>query len=61
MAHGSTPKPHASAEASPADRPEASAVRDTVMKLGPGLIAANRCTTATVSSGCTTDWTEVME
>src|SRR5262245_49790251 len=52
-AHGSTPKPHARAEASPADRPEASAVRDTVRKLGPGLIAAKRWITATVSSGCT--------
>src|SRR5262245_20771031 len=53
MAHGSTPKPHASAETNPADRPEASAVRDTVRKLGPGLIAATRWITATVSSGCT--------
>src|SRR5215510_12923265 len=60
-AHGTTPKPHATAEASPTDRPEASAVRDTVMKLGPGLIAANRCMMATVSSGCTSDWTDGMD
>src|SRR5262245_37097508 len=46
LAHGSTPKPHASAEASPAGLPEASAVRDTATKLGPGLIAAKRRTTA---------------
>lgn len=40
--------------------PRRARFRNTVMKLGPGLIAANRSTTATMSSGGSNNSTDVM-